>query len=103
MINKKCTQYLENLINKSINNFTIIFCSPGKRKVHFLLEDGRELVEEYHLETNVVTRRAWREKGKLGQDVGWVVEIGDPEPKKEDTLETSGIRESSSAVRKIID
>ncbi|XP_063992541.1 protein DPCD [Diachasmimorpha longicaudata] len=69
----------------------------GKRKVHFLLEDGRELVEEYNLETNVVTRRAWREKGKLGQDVGWVVEIGDPEPKREDNLDISGIRESSSA------
>ncbi|XP_015117135.1 protein DPCD [Diachasma alloeum] len=69
----------------------------GTRKVHFLLEDGRELVEEYNLETNVVTRRAWREKGKLGQDVGWVVEIGDPEPQKEDNLEISGIRESSSA------
>ncbi|XP_011298841.1 protein DPCD [Fopius arisanus] len=69
----------------------------GKRKVHFLLEDGRELVEEYNLETNVVTRRAWREKGKLGQDVGWTVEIGDPEPRKEDNLEISGIRESSSA------
>ncbi|XP_015602896.1 protein DPCD [Cephus cinctus] len=69
----------------------------GKRKVHFLLEDGREMVEEYHLDTNVLVKRAWKEKGKLGQDVGWLVEIGDPEPKQQDNLEITGIRESSNA------
>ncbi|XP_076751179.1 protein DPCD [Xylocopa sonorina] len=68
----------------------------GKRKVHFLMEDGREMVEEYHLETNVLVRRAWKEKGKLGQDVGWNVEIGDPEPRKSN-IEICGIQESSSA------
>lgn len=62
------------------------------------MEDGREMVEEYHMETNVLVRRAWREKGKLGQDIGWVVEVGDPEPKGQDNLEISGIRESSTAV-----
>ncbi|XP_033220434.1 protein DPCD [Belonocnema kinseyi] len=69
----------------------------GKRKVHFLMEDDREMVEEYHLETNVLVRRAWREKGKLGQDIGWTVEVGDPEPKNQDNLDISGIRESSAA------
>jgi len=69
----------------------------GKRKVHFLLEDGREMVEEYNLDTNVLTRRTWREKGKLGQNVGWTVEVGDPEPKQEENLATTGIRESSNA------
>ncbi|XP_060822578.1 protein DPCD [Bombus pascuorum] len=68
----------------------------GKRKVHFLMEDGREMVEEYHLETNVLVRRAWKEKGKLGQDVGWKVEIGDPEP-RQNNIEVYGIQESSSA------
>ncbi|KOX80955.1 Protein DPCD [Melipona quadrifasciata] len=67
----------------------------GKRKVHFLMEDGREMVEEYHLQTNVVVRRAWKEKGKLGQDVGWKVEIGDPEP-RQSNIEIYGIEESSS-------
>lgn len=71
---------------------------PGKRKVHFLLGDGREMVEEYNLDTNVLTRRTWREKGKLGQNVGWTVEVGDPEPKQEESLAISGIRESSNAV-----
>ncbi|XP_015520020.1 protein DPCD [Neodiprion pinetum] len=68
----------------------------GKRKVHFMMGDGKEMVEEYHLDTNVLTRRAWREKGKLGQDVGWAVEVGDPDPKPLDNLEVSGIRESSN-------
>lgn len=70
----------------------------GKRKVHFLLQDGRELVEEYNLDTNVLVKRAWRQKGKLGQDMGWVVEVGDPEPSSSDNLDAIGIRESSSAV-----
>lgn len=69
----------------------------GKRKIHFLLEDGREMVEEYHLETNVLVRRAWKEKGNLGQNEGWNVEIGDPEP-KQNNIEVYGIQESSNAV-----
>nr|XP_012146236.1 PREDICTED: protein DPCD isoform X1 [Megachile rotundata]XP_012146237.1 PREDICTED: protein DPCD isoform X1 [Megachile rotundata]XP_012146238.1 PREDICTED: protein DPCD isoform X1 [Megachile rotundata]XP_012146239.1 PREDICTED: protein DPCD isoform X1 [Megachile rotundata] len=68
----------------------------GKRKIHFLMEDGREMVEEYHLETNVLVRRAWKEKGNLGQSKGWNVEIGDPEP-KQDNIEVCGIQESLSA------
>lgn len=75
----------------------IFFLLSGKRKVHFLMEDGREMVEEYHLETNVLIRRAWKEKGKLGQDIGWNVEIGDPEP-KQNNIDICGIQESSSAV-----
>lgn len=56
------------------------------------------MVEEYHIDTGVVVRRIWREKGKLGQDVGWIVEIGDPEPKFRETVDISGIRESVTAV-----
>lgn len=67
--------------------------------MHFLFEDGRELVEEYNIETSVLVRRAWKQKGKLGQDEGWVVEVGDPEPVLKDKLEISGIKESSGAVR----
>lgn len=56
------------------------------------------MVEEYSTDTNVLVRRAWRQKGKLGQELGWVVEIGDPEPSHTDNLDSVGIRESSSAV-----
>ncbi|XP_032458057.1 protein DPCD [Nasonia vitripennis] len=60
----------------------------GKRKVHFLMTDGREMVEEYSVDTNVLVKRAWKEKGKLGQEIGWVVEVGDPEPNPADNLES---------------
>ncbi|XP_076160420.1 protein DPCD isoform X1 [Ptiloglossa arizonensis] len=68
----------------------------GKRKIHFLMEDGREMVEEYHLETNVLLRRAWKRMGKFGQNTGWDIEIGDPEP-RQDNIEVCGIQESTSA------
>jgi hypothetical protein len=61
------------------------------------LENGKEMVEEYNMETNVLVKRAWKEKGKLGQENGWVVEVGDPDRLVEN-LDTVGIRESSSAV-----
>lgn len=69
----------------------------GKRKVHFLLENGKEMVEEYHVDTNVLLRRAWKEKGNFGQDIGWTIEVGDPEP-KQNNIEMFGIQESSNAV-----
>ena len=62
------------------------------------MEDGRELVEEYNADTNVLVRRAQRQKGKIGQDMGWMVEVGDPEPSSKDNLDIIGIKESSSAV-----
>ncbi|KAJ8910033.1 hypothetical protein NQ315_003463 [Exocentrus adspersus] len=50
------------------------------KKVHFDFGDGREMVEEYNLDTNVVTRRAWRCNKELKGEDKWDVEIGDPEP-----------------------
>ncbi|KAK0083258.1 hypothetical protein PV326_006826 [Microctonus aethiopoides] len=61
-----------------------------------IIQDGKELVEEYNTSTNVVTRRAWREKDKLGKNVEWNVEIGDPEPNKNGNIDTAGIQESST-------
>lgn len=69
----------------------------GKRKVHFLLENGKEMVEEYNMDTNVVVRRLWKKKNNFDTDIGWTVEIGDPEP-KENTIEKDGIQESSNTV-----
>ncbi|KAL6446286.1 hypothetical protein ACFW04_001116 [Cataglyphis niger] len=67
----------------------------GRRKVHFLLENGEEMVEEYNIDTNVVVRRIWKKKNSFGTDQGWIVEIGDPEP-KENNVEKEGIQESSN-------
>jgi hypothetical protein len=49
------------------------------KKVHYELGNGREMVEEYNMDTNVVTRRAWRIKNEMGGEDKWDVEIGDPE------------------------
>ncbi|XP_074109134.1 protein DPCD [Cotesia typhae] len=68
---------------KSAKKTSII--QDGKRKVHFLLPDGKELVEEYNLNDNILSRRLWRQKTKLGRDQGWEVEVGDPE------LKSSGV------------
>jgi len=67
----------------------------GKRKVHFLMEDGKEMVEEYNMDTNVVVRRAWKEKNNFGTDTGWTVEVGDPERKPND-IEIYGIEERNA-------
>jgi len=67
----------------------------GKRKVHFLLEDRKEMVEEYNMDTNVVVRRAWKKENRFGTDIGWVVEVGDPEL-QQNNIEISGIQESSN-------
>lgn len=80
------------------SNFYSYIFFTGRRKVHFLVGEGKELVEEYGLDTNTLVRRAWREKSKFGKDGGWVVEVGDPEPNPADSLDNIGIKESSSAV-----
>nr|CAI5851876.1 unnamed protein product [Callosobruchus analis] len=53
------------------------------KKIHYAFENGEEMVEEYNLETNVITRRAWKRKGELEGEGKWDIEIGDPEPNYE--------------------
>lgn len=55
------------------------------------------MVEEYSTETNVVLRRAWKEKNKFGKDIGWVVEVG-VIAYKPNNIELYGIQENSSMV-----
>lgn len=50
------------------------------KKIHYKFEDEREMVEEYNIDTQVLLRRAWKLKGKLGADEKWEVEVGDPIP-----------------------
>ncbi|XP_062436252.1 protein DPCD isoform X2 [Rhea pennata] len=46
----------------------------GKRKVHYLFEDGREMAEEYDAKTGQLASRKWREKNALGGSSKWQVE-----------------------------
>lgn len=69
-------------------------------KVHYALPDGNELVEEYDTNTDVLTRRAWKIKNKIGDEGDWSIEVGDPEPtilKDDGTL----IRENSNQVTRL--
>lgn len=50
------------------------------KKIHYKFDDEREMVEEYNIDTQVLLRRAWKLKGKLGVDEKWEVEVGDPIP-----------------------
>ncbi|XP_030848842.1 protein DPCD-like isoform X1 [Strongylocentrotus purpuratus] len=49
----------------------------GRRKLHFILLDGRELVEEYDVKTNDLLVRKWKSKNVLGREVKWEFEIGE--------------------------
>ncbi|KOB74943.1 hypothetical protein OBRU01_08267 [Operophtera brumata] len=44
------------------------------KKIHYKFDDGREMVEEYNVDTQVMCRRAWKVTGKLGGEGKWDVE-----------------------------
>uniref|UniRef100_A0A182PUS0 Protein DPCD n=1 Tax=Anopheles epiroticus TaxID=199890 RepID=A0A182PUS0_9DIPT len=66
-----------NLIN-SADKSSII--QGTVRKVHYRFPDGREMVEEYNIETGVVVRRAWKNTSALLQKEDWTIELGDSIP-----------------------
>uniref|UniRef100_A0A1L8DDF3 Protein DPCD n=1 Tax=Nyssomyia neivai TaxID=330878 RepID=A0A1L8DDF3_9DIPT len=49
----------------------------GQRKVHYTFPDGREMVEDYSLDTGIIQRRAWRKKKDLRGEPDWELELGD--------------------------
>lgn len=65
------------------------------KKIHYELGNGQEMVEEYNINTNVLTRRAWKRKTELKNDEKWDIEVGDPEPMYNKD-ETVLIKENSS-------
>lgn len=68
------------------------------KKIHHKFEDAKEMVEEYNVDTQVLLRRAWKVKTKLGGDGKWDVEIGDPIPDATPHVETAEILESNDQV-----
>lgn len=71
----------------------------GTRKIHYKFDDGREMVEEYNLETGVLTKRAWK-KNNILKSSKWDVEVGDP--LSECPEENIGLTESKDAVSDVI-
>ncbi|XP_059615200.1 protein DPCD [Phlebotomus argentipes] len=49
----------------------------NQRKIHYTFLDGREMVEEYSLETGIIQKRAWRKKKELRGEPDWEIELGD--------------------------
>ena len=56
--------------------------SGGRRKLHYLYQNGTELVEELDQNTNECLLRKWKRPTQLGKEV-WEYEIGE-EPAKFD-------------------
>ncbi|NXC66345.1 DPCD protein, partial [Anhinga anhinga] len=68
----------------------------GKRKIHYLFEDGKEMAEEYDMKTGQLVSRKWRENNTLGGSGKWQVEVGEPTSPLLGALESELIKESSS-------
>ncbi|KAM3834858.1 protein DPCD isoform 2-T2 [Vipera latastei] len=70
--------------------------ADGKRKIHYLFEDGKEMAEEYDLKTHQLLLRKWREKNALGAYGNWEVEVGEPTLLAAGTLDREFIKESNT-------
>ncbi|XP_029987712.1 protein DPCD [Sphaeramia orbicularis] len=68
----------------------------GKRKIHYLFADGKEMSEEYDLKTDELIIRKWRHKSTLGAQGQWQVEVGEPLAGHIPSLDSEGIKESCS-------
>ncbi|XP_078788060.1 protein DPCD [Oryzias latipes] len=70
----------------------------GKRKIHYLFSDGKEMAEEYDLKTDELIMRKWRHKSPLGAQSPWQVEVGEPLVNTPGSQDSDIIRESCSNV-----
>ncbi|XP_066475230.1 protein DPCD isoform X1 [Tiliqua scincoides] len=68
----------------------------GKRKIHYLFEDGKEMAEEYDVTTNQLLVRKWREKTALGAYGNWQIEVGELPLPVLAALDRELIKESSA-------
>ncbi|XP_018606342.1 protein DPCD isoform X2 [Scleropages formosus] len=73
-----------------------VLVHDGKRKVHYLFSDGKELAEEYEMNTDELLVRKWRKKNAVGAQGPWEVEVGEPALSVESVLEPHVIKENSS-------
>ncbi|KAM9856448.1 protein DPCD [Aulostomus maculatus] len=68
----------------------------GKRKIHYLFSNGKEMAEEYDLKTDELIVRKWRHKSALGAVGQWQVEVGEPLSGPVSSLGTEVIKENCS-------
>lgn len=72
------------------------FFLAGVRKIHYKLSDGKEMVEEYSMSTDVLQRRMWKVFDPFRGEK-WDVELGDPLAQLE-SVDSIGIKENSTTV-----
>nr|XP_046261249.1 protein DPCD [Scatophagus argus] len=68
----------------------------GKRKIHYLFTDGKEMAEEYDLKTDELIVRKWRHKSALGAQGQWQVEVGEPLVVPGHSVDSEVIKENCS-------
>ncbi|KAM5141218.1 protein DPCD [Mantella aurantiaca] len=69
----------------------------GRRKVHYLFTDGKEMVEEYDHHTHELLVRKWRPKSALGAYGDWQIEVGETLPAVAGVLQNDLLKEDSSS------
>lgn len=74
------------------------FLILGNKKVHYTFPKGSEMVEEYNMDTHVVTRRAWKVNKRFADEPEWEVEIGDPNSLPTNLRSKLDIQETNTAV-----
>ncbi|XP_044761538.1 protein DPCD-like isoform X2 [Coccinella septempunctata] len=84
---------MKNWLDQLKNAKKIVSDYESIRTVLYEFKDGRQLEEEYNLQLNVVSRRAWKLKDQLNKE--WNVELGEPPVVNED-FTTIPIKENSS-------
>ncbi|XP_025251996.1 protein DPCD isoform X2 [Theropithecus gelada] len=68
----------------------------GRRKVHYLFPDGKEMAEEYDEKTSELLVRKWRVRSALGAMGQWQLEVGEPAPLGAGNLGPELIKESNA-------
>ncbi|KAM4603814.1 protein DPCD [Polymixia lowei] len=68
----------------------------GKRKIHYLFTDGKEMAEEYDFKTDELIVRKWRSKSPLGAQGQWQIEVGEPHAVTVAPLDSEVIKENCS-------
>ncbi|EPY82568.1 protein DPCD-like protein [Camelus ferus] len=68
----------------------------GRRKVHYLFPDGKEMAEEYDEKTSELLVRKWRVKSALGALGQWQIEVGEPALPGAGSLGPELIKESNA-------
>ncbi|XP_061685921.1 protein DPCD isoform X1 [Syngnathoides biaculeatus] len=90
--NMAVQSWIDNL--KSAKKTALIH--DGKRKVHYLFADGKEMAEEYDLITDELVVRKWRLKSTLGAVGQWQVEVGEPLIGPATSLDAEMLKENCS-------